>query len=74
MKDQSQDIGNQLAVKVAFCCNSLEIAGKTPKVTYQEESNLVKLECDNEKCFLLFSNYKNWDTVISKFIGRVSDA
>lgn len=73
MIDTTQDIGNDLAEKVAFCCNSLQIAGKDPKVTYQEVSNRVKLECDNQKCFLLFSDWNNWDDTISKFIGRLSN-
>lgn len=53
MTDTTEDIGNDLAEKVAFCCNSLKFAGKEPKVTYQEPSNRVKLGCGNEKMFLV---------------------
>lgn len=73
MPDITEDIATELAEKVAFCCNSLKIAGKEPKVTYQEPSNRVKLECDNEKCFLSFHSYKQWDDIIKRFTQRLCD-
>jgi hypothetical protein len=71
--DTTQEIGEALAEKVAFLCNTLKMVDKEPKVVYQEKSNRVKITCDNEKCFLSFHSYKQWDEIIDRFTNRLCD-
>lgn len=73
MTETIEETGEMLAEKVAFLCNTLKMVDKDPKVHYQEEANRVKITCDNEKCFLSFNQYEQWDDIIQRFTMRLCD-
>jgi len=73
MNTTTEDIGQELAAKVAFLCNTLKMVDKEPKLIYQEEAKRIKITCDNEKCFLSFNQYQQWDDIIQRFTQRLCD-